>query len=124
MGAHLSNGVSIDLGDLFNTTGGQTSAGTALDPDGTEELVAVEPLAPGTSGFVTSPTTGQTYGTRWHVVIPALHASLTVTASPKLQEIQAGPGTYEGAATITGTYQGRHVTGQAQVEQLGDWHKA
>lgn len=124
MGAHLSNGVSLDLFDILPATGTQESAATALDPDGTEELAAIDPLAPGTSGFVTSPTTGQTYGTKWHVEIPALHASLTVTASPKLQEIQAGPGIYEGASTITGSYGGKPVTGQAEVEQLGDWHKA
>jgi predicted secreted hydrolase len=124
MGVHLSNGVSLGLADIFNVGSPETSSAAVLDPDGTEEFVAVNPLAPGTSGFVTSPTTGQTYGTKWHVEIPALHASLTVTASPALQEIQAGPGIYEGVATITGTYEGKPVTGQAQAEQLGDWHKA
>lgn len=122
MGVHLSNGVSIDLGDVFNG-GTESSAATVLDPDGTEEVVAVDRLAAGTSGFVTSPATGQTYGTKWRVEIPALHASLTVTAFPKLQEIKAGPGIYEGASTVTGSYEGKAVTGQAEVEQLGYWHK-
>ena len=120
MGVHLSNGVSIDLGDVF-TGGTESFPVTVLQPDGTEELVTVDPLAAGTSGFVTSPVTGQTYGTKWQVKIPALHASLTVTASPKLQEIQ---GIYEGASTVTGTYEGKAVTGQAEAEQLGNWHKA
>jgi len=125
MGVHLSDGVSLDLFDTFLTDGTENSSATVLDKDGTEELVAIDPLAPGTSGFVTSPTTGQTYGTGWRVNIPALHASLKVTASPKLQEILAGPGIYEGASTVTGTYEGKAVTGQAEVEQqFGDWHKS
>jgi hypothetical protein len=54
-----------------------------------------------------------------------LQARLTVTASPTLQEIQAGvpftPGINEAAATVTGMYQHMPVTGKAYVEQLGIW---
>jgi predicted secreted hydrolase len=113
--------VSLDLSDVFSS-GEEQSYATVQEPGGTEELVAVDPLAPGTSGFVTSPVTGQTYGTTWRVDIPALHTSLTVRAFPKLQEIQADGGIFEGASTVSGSYEGRAVSGQAEVEQLGDWH--
>jgi predicted secreted hydrolase len=93
-----------------------------LHPDGTHEIVAVKPLADGTSDFWTSPTTGKRYGTRWTVDIPALDANLTVVAHPQGQELQAAFGAvYEGAASVTGRYRGKWVTGQAYVEQLGNW---
>ena len=53
--------------------------------------------------------------------IPALDASLTVVAQPQGQEIQASGGIYEGASSVTGRYRGEPVTGQAYVEQLGNW---
>ena len=58
---------------------------------------------------------------RWTVDIPALDASLTVVAQPQGQEIQASGGIYEAAASVTGRYRGEPVTGQAYVEQLGNW---
>jgi hypothetical protein len=53
--------------------------------------------------------------------IPALNASVTITANPQGQEIQSFGGIYEGAATITGRYHGKRITGQAYVEPLGNW---
>jgi predicted secreted hydrolase len=122
MGIQLSNGVDVSLFDSFSSSGTEKHFATALEPDGTEHVVAVEPLAPDTSGFVTSPTTGQRYGTQWRVRIPALHTTLTVRAFPKLQEIQANGGIYEGDTTITGSYEGKPVTGHGYAEQIGNWH--
>ncbi|MGH3165603.1 MAG: lipocalin-like domain-containing protein, partial [Trebonia sp.] len=101
MGIQLSDGVSLNLSDIF-ADGTENHYATVLDPDGTEHLVDVEPLAPRTSGFVTSPTTGQRYGSQWRVVIPDLRTSLAVRATPKLQEIQAEGGVFEGDSTVTG----------------------
>jgi len=122
MGIQLSNGDRLDLWDEF-TSGTETSFATVLHPDGTQQVVAVEPLAPGTSGFVTSPSTGQRYGTQWTVDIPSTGARLTVIASPKLQEVQApvAGGIFEGDSTVTGLDNGRPVTGQAYAEQIGNW---
>lgn len=113
-------GDRINLWDLF-AEGSEFSYATVLHPDGTHEIVAVNPLADGTSDFWTSPTTGKRYGTRWTVNIPALDASLTVVAEPQGQEIQADGGIFEGASSVTGWYRGNPVTGQAYVEQLGNW---
>lgn len=120
MALQLSNGDRVNLWDLF-AQGGEFHYATVLHPDGTEEIVAVNPLADGTSGFWTSPTTGKRYGTRWTVNIPALDASLTVVAQPQGQEIQANGGIFEGASSVTGRYRGKPVAGQAYVEQLGNW---
>jgi predicted secreted hydrolase len=120
MGIHLSDGASLDLWDIFSS-GREKTYATVLDADGKEQIVPVTPLAAGTSGFVTSPVTGQRYGSQWRVNIPDLGTSLSVHASPGLQEIQALGGINEAASTVTGRFEGVRVTGHAQVEQLGNW---
>ncbi|MEV0409004.1 lipocalin-like domain-containing protein [Actinoallomurus sp. NPDC050550] len=121
MPLQLSNGDRVNLWDLF-AEGSEFPYATVLHPDGTHEIVAVNPLADGTSDFWTSPTTGKRYGTRWTVNIPALDAGLTVVAQPQGQELQSAfGGVYEGAAKVTGRYRGKPVTGQAYVEQNGNW---
>jgi hypothetical protein len=96
-----------------------------LHRDGSESVVSVVSLAPHATDFATSPTTGQRYAGKWTVGIPSLRTTLTVTATPTLQEIQAKapftPGIDEAASTVTGLDQGRPVTGQAYVEQFGVW---
>jgi predicted secreted hydrolase len=123
MGIHLRDGVSLDLADIFSASGQQNSFATVVEPSGEEDIVAVTPLAATTSGFVTSPTSGQRYGSRWVVNIPELHTSLTVRAVPALQEIGVSTiaAANEAASTVTGRYEGVPVTGQAEVEQLGNF---
>jgi predicted secreted hydrolase len=124
MSIQLGNGEYLNLWDLFDT-GGEHSWATVLHRDGSESVVAVEPLAQGATGFATSPATGQRYAGAWTVRIPDLKTRLTVTASPVLQEIQTyspvSPGIDEATSAVTGTYQGGHVTGRAYVEQFGIW---
>lgn len=121
MPLQLSNGDRVNLWDLF-AEGKEFSYATVLHPDGAEEIVAVQPLAATTSDFWTSPATGQRYGTRWSVIIPALSASLTVVAQPQAQErVGTFGGTYEGASSVAGRYRGKRVTGVAYVEQNGNW---
>jgi predicted secreted hydrolase len=125
MAIQLGNGESVNLWDLFSTQGEEHWA-TVLHPDGSESIVSVVPLAPRATDFATSPTTGQRYAGQWTVGIPSLMTTLTVTATPTLQEIQARspftPGIDEAASTVTGTYHGLPVTGLAYVEQFGIWH--
>ena len=120
MALQLSNGDRVNLWDLL-ATDREFPYATVLRPDGTHEVVAVKPLADTTSDFWTSPSSGKRYGTRWTVNIPALDASLTVVAQPRGQELQASSGLYEGAATVTGRYRGKPVTGLAYAEQYGNW---
>jgi predicted secreted hydrolase len=124
MAVQLSNGQALNLWDLSDS-GGEGHWATVLSPDGSERVVSVRPLAPGASGFQTSPATGQRYAGRWIVEIPSLHARLIVTARPVLQEIQYGsplsPGINEADSAVRGTDLGHQVTGQAYVEQLGTW---
>lgn len=121
MAVQLSNGDRVNLWDLL-AQDGELSYATVLHPNGTHEVVAVNPLAATTSGFWTSPTTGKRYGTRWAVSIPALNTTLTVVVQPQGQEIQAGGGVYEGAGSVTGQRRGKPITGLTYVEQYGNWH--
>ena len=124
MGIHLDNGESLNLWDLFTKQGEERWA-TVLHADGSESIVPISPLAKDATDFATSPTTGQRYAGKWTVEIPSLNTSLTVTATPTLQEIQAkqpfSPGVNEAASTVTGSYQGKPITGLAYVEQFGIW---
>jgi predicted secreted hydrolase len=124
MSIQLGNGESINLWDLYDSQGEEHWA-TVLHPDGSESIVAVDPLAENATDFRTSPTTGQRYAGKWTVEIPGLRTTLTVTATPTLQEIQAGlpftPGIDEAASTVTGGYDGTRVSGHAYVEQFGIW---
>jgi predicted secreted hydrolase len=124
MALQLSNGQALNLWDLFDTSG-EGHWATVLNPDGSERVVSANPLAPRAADFQTSPATGQRYAGKWTVEIPSLHARLTVTARPVLQEIQYGlplsPGINEADSAVRGTYLGHQVTGQAYVEQLGIW---
>ncbi|NUR69493.1 MAG: hypothetical protein HOU81_01595 [Hamadaea sp.] len=119
MALQLSNGDTINFWDILDRTG-EHSYATVLRPNGTHEIVAVTPLAGGTGDWWTSPTTGKRYGTRWTVTIPGLDTALTVVAIPG-QEIQSFGGIFEGAAGVTGRYHGKQISGQAYVEQLGNW---
>lgn len=123
MGIHLSDGDSIALWDIFSS-GRENSPATVLEADGKEQVVRVTPLAAGTSGFVTSAATGQRYGSKWLVRIPAIRLALTVEASPRLQEVRGLTGIDEAASMVTGSVAGHSVTGQARVEQFGDWQAA
>lgn len=120
MALQLSGGDRVNLWDIADRDGTHSYA-TVLHPDGTHEIVAVTPLAGSTRDYWVSPTTGKRYGTRWLVRIPARDAALTVVADPPAQEIQAFGGIYEGAATVTGRYDGKPTGGRTYVEQHGNW---
>ncbi|MEU2779796.1 lipocalin family protein [Streptomyces sp. NPDC007162] len=123
MNLGMPGGDKIAVWDALSLSSGkQETCATVMHPDGSYELAAVTPFAQGARDFWKSPETGQVYPTRWKITIPSLKTSLTVTTSPKEQET-AGPNMnrYEGTATFTGKYQGRHVTGVNLVETVGNW---
>ncbi|MFE9724222.1 lipocalin family protein [Streptomyces sp. NPDC005794] len=121
--------LSMPHGDkvaIWDTVGSETehSWATVLHPDGSYDVVDVEPLAQGVSRQWTSPATGQTYPTRWRISIPALRSELVVrvTGNPD-QEIGTpdGSGYLEATAAFAGTYNGKEVRGENYVEMTGEW---
>lgn len=120
MNIALSNGDQLAIWDIVDNQA-QNSWVTVLHPDGSYQLAAVSPLADGASGFWTSPVTHKTYPTRWRIDIPALGSRLSVVITgPRGQEYPDGH--VEGAAAVTGAYQGRTVTGTTFVEMTGEWN--
>ncbi|MDD5224128.1 MAG: lipocalin family protein [bacterium] len=75
----------------------------------------------------TSPHSGRTYGTRWHLVEPENDIDLTIEALFDDQEIQSSitfiPITtfWEGNTRITGTFKGKPVTGVGYAELPRPW---
>ena len=125
MNIDLSNGDKVAIWNTLFTgpgTQGDESWATVLHPDGSQGIMAVTPVAQGARHPWTSPTSGNTYPTTWKIVIPSIRARLDVAVSAMGQE-STGPlaKRYEGAATVSGTYGGRHVTGSTFVEEVGNW---
>lgn len=118
MNIALSNGNQLAIWDILDNTA-QQSWVTVQRPDGSYELAAVRPLAASASEFWTSPVTHKVYPTRWRIDIPTLGARLRVVARPKGQEFHDGH--VEATAAVTGTDNGRRVTGTTYVEMTGDW---
>jgi hypothetical protein len=121
MDLNLSNGIVLGLWDI--DIGDQHYAWvTALKPDGTHIIAAIEPLAEDWSDIWVSPESGQRYPTRYKVRVPALDCTLDVRTLLTEQEIVSGiEPKYEGVAEVAGTYAGQAVSGFTLIELMGDW---
>jgi predicted secreted hydrolase len=99
------------------------SSGTAVSPDGRTRHLSAADVEVQTTGTWTSPASKAGYPSRWRVTIPSLALSLEVVPLVTDQELRTSRSTqvvyWEGAVSITGTSQGRPVTGQGYVELTG-----
>lgn len=120
MNLDLPNGDKVAIWDYANNKT-ENSWATVLHPDGSYELATVKPLADDAHRFWTSPTSGNSYPTRWTVDIPALKAHLAVRITGTDAQEPAGGSRYEGTASFTGTYEGKKTTGKNYVEMVGTW---
>ncbi|MZE77890.1 lipocalin family protein [Streptomyces xinghaiensis] len=124
MNLNMPNGDKVAI---WNSIGedSEHSWATVLHPNGSYDVVEVEPLAQGASKPWTSPETGQVYPTRWQVRIPHLRAELAVrivgTPGQEVKGQTAEGGYMEAAAAFEGTYNGKKVRGENYVEMNGDW---
>ncbi|WP_329288481.1 lipocalin family protein [Streptomyces pseudovenezuelae] len=122
MNLSLPGGDKLALWDTVNSKTDNSWA-TVLHPDGSYDLAPVTPLADGAHRPWASPTSGNTYPTRWTIDIPALKSHLSVRLTgTDAQELTGGMGArIEATASFTGTYQGKKVTGNNYVEMAGNW---
>jgi predicted secreted hydrolase len=113
--AQLDNGVSISnsgVGDFKLITGVPTLTYATILENGASKLAAPTFAVPREPW----PKDGTTYYLHWDVWIP-FRATLHFEA---VMQDQLFPGTrpvYEGAATVTGTFDGEKVTGTAWIEE-------
>lgn len=99
------------------------SSGSVVLPDARTQHLAVTDFQIESSATWTSPESKATYPSRWHLKVPSLDLELDVTpllADQELRTSRRAQVTYwEGAVAVTGTKQGRPVTGQGYVELTG-----
>ncbi|MEU2288351.1 lipocalin family protein [Streptomyces sp. NPDC013178] len=125
MNLSLPNGDKLAIWDAVNSKE-ENAWATVLHPDGSYDLAAVKPLAEDAHRFWTSPTSGNSYPTRWRVEIPSLKTRLSVRITgTDGQELTGGFGVsrMEATASFTGTYQGKKVSGENYVEMPGNWKR-
>lgn len=123
MALQLSNGTQLSLFDFRGTRRVRgVSIMTAGGRTRTARTVTITP-----TGTWRSPHTGAVYPSGWRVAIPALRASLTITPALRDQEMTVGgdpvASYWEGAGTVTGTLDGRSVTGGSYTELTGFVHR-
>ena len=126
MNLAMPNGDKIAIWNARSAdgTGSEDSWATILHPDGTHEIVPVEPLADTAERFHESTENDFAFPTKWTVTIASRDTRLEVVTTSVDQEIPGlGTSIYEGAATFSGRYLGQDVVGRTYVEQLGNWSR-
>lgn len=119
MALQLNNGTQLSL---FDVRGGKrVRLASILPPSG--KVATVHGITITATGRWHSPHTRATYPSGWIVHIPAERATLRVTPAVVDQELavpnQAGGSYWEGSGRISGTWQGKHVSGLSYTELTG-----
>lgn len=120
MALQLSNGVQLSVFDV-RAAGQRVRAASILTPGGT--TLTDRRMTIAASGAWRSPHTRGVYPARWTVRIPTQRAVLNVTPALPDQELYVPNeprGSYwEGTGTVSGTWQGRRVSGLSYTELTG-----
>ncbi|ETY74278.1 hypothetical protein LFAB_08335 [Lactiplantibacillus fabifermentans T30PCM01] len=121
MAIYLDNGDIISILDSVGTTDTPRFM-SVLHTDGTlEHATDAQPFSESATRSWISKESGQTYQTRWDIVLPKFDAKLHIEPVIEKQEIMSSMkklSKYEGSANVTGTYQGKSITGRATVELI------
>ena len=99
------------------------SSGTVIDPDGRPTSLSLRDVDVTELAHWTSSASGARYPAGWRVTIPMLRLDVRIAPLMAEQELMTRRSTqvtyWEGAVEISGTAQGRLVTGQGYVELTG-----
>jgi predicted secreted hydrolase len=97
--------------------------GTLVAPDGTVSHIPRYAFTATATSSWTSPESGATYPSGWHVSVPGeqLEIDLTPTLADQELDTRATTGVvyWEGSQQVTATHAGNPVSGQAYVELTG-----
>ncbi len=100
-----------------------STVGTAIARDGSTREIPASQIITQATGTWTSPHTGGVYPSGWRVALPGQGLALTLTPLLRDQELVTAQSTgvayWEGAVRITGTRDGRPITGEGYVELTG-----
>jgi predicted secreted hydrolase len=101
----------------------RSSSGTVVYPDGHAGSISRDDAQVAVLSHWTSPASGTRYPAKWNVTVPRLQLDLEVTPLLADQELATRRSTqvtyWEGAVAISGTAQGRPITGHGYVELTG-----
>ena len=100
-----------------------STVGTAIAADGSTRAIPAGQIITQAIGTWTSPHTGGVYPAGWHVTLPGQGLALTLMPLLRDQELVTAQSTgvayWEGAVRITGTRDGRPISGEGYVELTG-----
>jgi predicted secreted hydrolase len=121
----LADGSELMLYRMRRSDGSSdpVSSGTVVSPQGQTRHLPVAEIGITSTGTWTSPDSKAVYPAQWRVTIPSLDLVLEVApllANQELRTRGSADVTYwEGAVSVSGTKQGRPITGQGYVELTG-----
>ena len=96
-----------------------TLEGTLVYPDGRQLRIGAGDFTLTATGKWTSPKSGVTYPSGWHVIFPELNIELQVEPLIPNQEFHVSFTYWEGAVRVRGQMDGVNVSGQGYVELTG-----
>jgi predicted secreted hydrolase len=123
--AQLSDGTELMLYGLRLRDGSVSdfSSGTFVDAGGKATSLSRSDFQVRATGSWTSPKTRATYPAGWTVMVPSKGIALTIAPLLADQELVTSRSTgvtyWEGACSVSGTREGRPVTGKSYVELTG-----
>lgn len=97
----------------------QTFEGTLVDPDGQQRRIGRKDFILTPTRQWTSPESGATYPSGWHITFPELKIALQVEPLIPNQEFRASFTYWEGAVRVHGQIDGAAVNGHGYVELTG-----
>jgi len=124
-GIQLDNGVDVMLYRMRNRDGSidPFSSGTIVDTNSTTQHLRSSEFDAASARTWTSPASGVGYPLEWTVSVPNRQATLHITPLLDNQELvttrSTGIAYWEGAVTVSGTWEGKPVQGRAYVELTG-----
>ncbi len=95
------------------------SGGTLVGADGTVRRIRSSDVSTDVLEHWRSPASGATYPSRWRLQLPSEGIDLTLAPWLSDQEMRVSFPYWEGAVRITGTIDGREVSGNGYVELTG-----
>jgi predicted secreted hydrolase len=92
------------------------SSGVLVAADGSTQRLSSQDVEAEPTGYWTSPESGDRYPAGWTLRLPAADLTLTVTPRIPNQEMRVTVRYWEGAVAVTGSDDGRPVSGQGYLE--------
>ena len=121
----LDNGTDLMIYQLRNRDGSLDpySSGTIIGPNSETMRLRLADFAATPGRLWKSPKTGTSYPIEWTIVLPDRSTQLRVTPMVDDQELvttrSTGIAYWEGAMRISGTWEGKPVTGKGYLELTG-----